>query len=270
MLSLRQLAAAVPLLVLPALASAEEYHDCVIEPFMVVEIGAAVEGVVATFEAERGKLMKKGDVIARLDSRVEQESMRISEAQAASQVGINIAEARLELAEKQAERQRELVKRKAGTVADLEIAEAELKTAVMELERAREAHMMDGLERDRMREIVERRVIRAPMDGVLLRRLIGPGEFAHSQAQIAQMAAVDPLFVDVFLPTEVYNDVKVGQMATVYPAAPIGGVYQAEISSIDQVFDAASDTFGVRLVLENPEGKLPGGVDCTLSLTPSG
>ncbi len=270
MTSIRRLALAVPLAAVPGLVSAEEFYDCVIEPFLVVQIGSAVEGVIESVDMHRGKLVKKGDIIARVESTVERESLRIAKAEAGSKVDIKIAEARVELAEKQAERARELVRRNAGTVVDRDISEAESEIARQELARAKERHIMNGLNRDRMEAIVERRVIRSPIDGVLLRRLIGPGEFVHSQAQVAQIAAVDPLYVDVFLPTSLYSRVSVGDIVTVRPQEPIGGIYGAEITAIDQVFDAASDTFGIRLELPNPGNKMPAGVDCTVSLTPSG
>lgn len=268
MTHLRALAFALPCL-LPLNAPAAETHDCLIEPAMVIAIGAPVEGVIEQIDAVRGTQVKKGDIIARLESAVERETLRIAEAEAASTYGIDLAQARVELAERQYERADKLVKRKAGTVADRDVAESELKAARVELLQAEERKVMSAMDRDRAQALLERRIIRAPIDGILLRRLIGPGEFAHSQAQIAQIASVTPLYVDVFLPTEFFNDIKVGQSAIVRPKEPIGGEYEATIQSIDQVFDAASDTFGVRLEMPNPEGILPGGVDCSL-VVPTG
>ena len=262
---LRALAFAVPCM-LPLTAPAAETHDCLIEPAMVVALGAPIEGIIESINAVRGAPVKKGQIIAQLGAAVERETLRIAEAQANSTYGVDIATARVDLAQKQFNRAAELVRRKAGTVADREIAEAELGAAKMELLQAKADSKMAGMERDRAAALLERRTVRAPIDGILLRRLIGPGEFAHSQAQIAQIASVNPLFVDVFLPTSVYNEIQVGQSATVRPKEPIGGEYEAQILSIDQVFDAASDTFGVRLKLPNPDGILPGGVDCSLEI----
>lgn len=248
--------------------TAVEYGDCLIEPEMVVEIGSGVEGIVERIDAERGRFVRKGEEIAWLDASVERETLRLAEAQAASDVAIHIAEARTELMEKEANRARELEQRKVATQSQLDIALAELKTAQLQVEQAREQKILAGVERDRARQVLERRTIRAPIDGIILRRLIGPGEFIHSQAQVAQIASIDPLYVDVFLPTEIFNKVHIGQVATVLPDAPIGGSYDAEIMAIDQVFDAASDTFGIRLELPNPGKHLPGGVDCRLLLGP--
>jgi len=63
-----------------------------------------------------------------------------------------------------------------------------------------------------------------------------------------------------------FTTVQMGQMAKVKPAAPIGGLYEAEVIAIDRVFDAASDTFGVRLKLDNPEGALVAGIDCKIEI----
>ena len=51
------------------------------------------------------------------------------------------------------------------------------------------------------------------------------------------------------------------------PDAPVGGSYQAKIVVVDQMFDAASNTIGVRLELPNPDLRLPAGVHCHVRLS---
>jgi hypothetical protein len=46
------------------------------------------------------------------------------------------------------------------------------------------------------------------------------------------------------------------------------GVYQAKVTVVDPVFDAASGTFGVRLEMPNPDEAAPVGVRCTMSTEP--
>ena len=254
----------LPLLCLSTPLLAQESHDCIIEPFMVLEVGSAVEGLVETVNMTRGADVKKGDVLAILESSVEREMVELSEAQARSTIGVELAEGRLGLAEKDVERARQLVQRNVGTQSDLDLAEANYKQAQLELLQAREAAELNAYDRDRTRALLDRRTIHSPIDGILLRRLIGPGEYVYSQAQIAQIAQIDPLYVDVFLPSMMYDSIAMGQIATVRPAAPIEGAYQAEVTAIDKVFDAASDTFGVRLTMPNEGNRLPAGVDCTI------
>jgi hypothetical protein len=46
------------------------------------------------------------------------------------------------------------------------------------------------------------------------------------------------------------------------PEAPVGGSYTARVAVVDQMFDAASGTFGVRLTLPNPNRLIPAGLKC--------
>jgi hypothetical protein len=55
---------------------------------------------------------------------------------------------------------------------------------------------------------------------------------------------------------------QVGDTAEVLPEAPVGGSYQAKVAVVDQVFEAASGTIGVRLELANPDLRLPAGIHC--------
>jgi multidrug efflux pump subunit AcrA (membrane-fusion protein) len=50
----------------------------------------------------------------------------------------------------------------------------------------------------------------------------------------------------------------------VHPEEPIGGQLTAKVSLVERVIDASSGTFGLRLELPNPEGKIPAGLRCRL------
>lgn len=247
-------------------AHGADTYDCVIEPYLVVKIGSPVEGVISAISIKRGEHVKEGDVLANIESSVEEQTLRMAEANANSVVEVEIAKSRVEFLQKEVERKTILVSKNWNAKTVLEIAVSDLQQAELELKGAKQRLNLSKLDRDRARAQLERRIIRSPMDGIILRRLIGPGEYVNSQAPIAQLAVVEPLIVDVFLPSELYNSMSVGQIVTVRPASPIGGAYEARITVIDQVFDAASDTFGVRMELPNIGDELPAGVDCKLEL----
>ena len=142
--------------------------------------------------------------------------------------------------------------------------QSQYEQAQLELRQAEHDRLLASLDQIRVEARLRRRTIRSPIDGVVMMRMIGPGEYVYSQAPLAQIAQIDPLHVEVFLPTMLYPDLTVGQSAMVRPAAPIDGEHAAKIVVIDQVFDAASDTFGVRLALANSDFLLPAGIDCTV------
>ena len=63
-------------------AQAAETYDCVIEPFLVVKVGSPIEGVMAEISIKRGAPVKKGQVLGRLESSVEEQTLRMAEANA--------------------------------------------------------------------------------------------------------------------------------------------------------------------------------------------
>ena len=96
----------------------------------------------------------------------------------------------------------------------------------------------------------------------VVERKLGPGEYVFDQAHLITLAQIDPLNVEVFVPLSEFGRVHAGMAADVYPEAPISGRYAATVGVVDQVFDAASGTIGVRLELPNSDYALPAGLKC--------
>jgi multidrug efflux pump subunit AcrA (membrane-fusion protein) len=132
------------------------------------------------------------------------------------------------------------VNRARAELASKRLAELELQRAIAEL---------------------ELRTIRSPITGVVRERLLSKGEFAK-QNPILRLAQIDPLRVEVFAPVSMLGEITVGMTAQVMPESPVKGTYSARVTIVDQVVDAASGTFGVRLELPNAEYRLPAGLKC--------
>ena len=245
-------------------AFGQEQYDCVIEPSMMVKLGSADEGIVEEILVGRGDTVIKGQIIARLEAETERAALKAAVERAAGDAGVEIARSRVRLLAKDYQRVATLAEKKlvAPTVLDNILSQYE--QAQLELRRAEHDKLLATLDQIRVEARLKRRIIRSPIEGIVTARMIGPGEYVYSQAPIVQIAQIDPLYVEVFLPTHLYPGLTVGQRAIVKPAAPVSGEYTAEIVVIDKVFDAASDTFGVRLALSNTERRLPAGIDCTV------
>jgi RND family efflux transporter MFP subunit len=180
---------------------------------------------------------------------------------------INVSVIKSDLTKREYQRQTTLNKTQATPVQKFDQAFAEYQLALQEGERARMNHRLAQLELQRSQAVLQQRVIRSPIDGVVTQRTLGPGEYVSQEASIVTIAAIDPLNVETFLPTRYYRQVKVGDLATVRPNEPVGGERSARVTVVDSVFDAASATFGVRLALANPDGALPGGFRCRVEFT---
>ena len=236
--------------------------DCVMDPSLTVKLGSPVMSILSEILVDRGDLVKKGQVIAKIESAVELAAVATNEARAESTAEIESKQATLDQKSGVYKRKSELQARNVTSAQDVETAQAEFNVAKQELELARLNHQMAQLEVDRLRALLEQRTIRSPIDGIVVQRSLGPGEFVRQDANIVTVASIDPLSVEAYLPVRYFGSVKVADVALVHPDEPVGGNYEARVSIVDEVFDAASGTFGVRLNLPNHGNLLPGGLRC--------
>jgi RND family efflux transporter MFP subunit len=236
--------------------------DCLIEPSLTLKLGSPVTSILDRVEVDRGDHVKSGQVIATLESAVERAAVTLNEARAKNSTEISSKQAVLELKRGMLARKRGLQGSSYSSVQDIEIAQAEFHVAEQDLASAQFNQRLAEIELERARATLDQRTIRSPVDGVVVKRVLGPGEYVNQESHIIELARIDPLNVETFLPVRYYRQIKLGDTATVWPNEPIGGERQAVIKIVDQVFDAASGTFGVRLELANPEHVVPGRLRC--------
>ncbi len=236
--------------------------DCLIEPRVVVEVGSSVEGILAEVAVDRGDIVEAGQVVARLESEVELASVELARARAENDARIELRRESMEFEARKLERAASLSKSRVVSAAALDEARTNTKLANLQLDEAQLEKRIAELELDRSLAFLNQRTIRSPVDGVVLRRNEFVGEHVHEQTTVLEIAQMDPLNVEVFVPVELYGRIREGTRARVSPQEPIGGTYEAEVSVVDRVFDAASGTFGVRLSLANPNYALPAGIRC--------
>lgn len=257
---------AVLLAIAPAAALAGEY-DCVTEPSQVVELRAAVEGLIESVAVERGDPVKAGQVLVQLDAGLEQANASLARFRATMTGAIRSAESRLEYTELKSARSSQLAEERFVSAEIRDEALTEQRMAEAQLLEIRDNQRVAELEYARAREELRRRALLAPIDGVVVERNMHPGELADNRdarRPILKIANVSTLHVEALLPLEAYREVQVGQRAWVVPEEPIGGRFDATVTVVDRVVDTASGTFGVRLALPNPGNEIPAGVKCRL------
>lgn len=239
-------------------------YDCLIEPRQSINVRSQVEGVIESVLVERGDLVNKGTLVAKLSSGPERAALELARSRAIMEGELKAAEARVTLARKKWERADELEKQKFVSENARDEAEAEYRLASEQLRAARENRQLAELDMKRAQEVLDQRSIRSPVRGVVVEVMLRPGELMSSNQKdpIMTIVEIDPLNVELLLPVSEYGRVKAGQFAEVRPEPPVGGLYRARVEVVDRVLDAASGTFGVRLRLPNPEGRIPAGVKC--------
>lgn len=239
-------------------------YDCLIEARQTIDMRSPVEGVIESVLVRRGELVRKGALVAKLSSGPERAALDLARSRARMEGELKSAEARVSLARKKWERAEELQRQNFVSANARDEAEAEYRLAIEQLRAARENRRLAELDAHRAQEVVDQRSIRSPVNGVVVEILLQPGELMSSNQKdpIMTIVEIDPLNVELVLPVSQYGKVTAGQLAEVRPEEPVGGLYPARVEVVDRVLDAASGTFGVRLRLPNPGGRIPAGVKC--------
>jgi RND family efflux transporter MFP subunit len=245
-------------------AARAQAYECLIEPYQVVELRSPVEGLIDKVLAKRGDRVKAGQVLVQLESAAEASALDMAQYRAQMEGRIASSRNRLDFATKKAARAKALegeaylpAQQRDEAEAERRVAESELRDATEQLELARR-------EARHAADLLARRTLRAPFNGVVMDRLLNPGDLAESgtgRKPIMKLAQVEPLRVEVVLPMAAYGKLKAGSNAVVTPES-MGGRFAARVALVDSVVDSASGTFGVRLELANPNGTLPAGIRC--------
>jgi RND family efflux transporter MFP subunit len=253
-----------------AAPAAAETLECLIEPEVVVDVAMPVEGVVEAIAVDRGDRVRRGDVVAHLEAAMERITVEMAERRAENETAVEAAAVVLENERRKLERAETLHRR--GTLADAQHDEARIAVDVAVIRHRNAVHEqeMAEVELARSRAMLERRTVRSPIDGVVLQLSLQPGEYAHEQASVARIARINPLRVEAFAPLEMFGQIAPGDRAGVRPVEPIGGLHQGTVEVVDSVFDAASGTFGVRIILPNPAEAIPSGLRCSVELAAPG
>ena len=237
---------------------------CIVRPHVSVQLGSAVSGMLSATLVDRGDRVKQGQVVAQIESSVEQATLALDRARANNDSAIRVEQADMELMQREADRKKSLVDKGIANQNSLDELETKVREGELRVGQARTDQKLAALTADRSERALALKQIRSPVDGVVIERKLSAGEYIYEQTSIMTIAGVDPLNVELVLPLERYGEIKIGATATVHPAAPVGGGFAATVAVVDPVIDAASDTFGVRLTLPNPDGVIPAGIRCTV------
>lgn len=239
---------------------------CLIEPERVMDLGSPVIGVIQEILVERGQLVKKGDVVARLQSDVERNGVALARARADANAQIAAAQASWQLAQRKYERIKSLVAQNFMSEQASDQAGAEAEVALRTYNQMKEQQQLSEREWHVAQAQFDQRIVRSPIDGVVVEKYLSAGERVDDKP-IVRVAAIDHLKVEAILASPMYSKVAIGMNATVIPDLNGSLARPASITSIDRVLDAASNTFRVRLSLDNTKAPLPAGVRCTVSFS---
>ena len=239
--------------------------DCVVEPSALVDIGSAVPGLLSETLFDRSDYVSTGTVLAHLESEVERVSLSIAREVARANTAGELRAITAEFGQRTASRNRELLAKRLISEQTMDQVQTESTIADLQVRQELESGILRNLEVDRAQALLDRRVIRSTIDGVVVQRLKSAGEYVDSDA-VFRVAQLDPLHVEVIVPIEYLGSLEAGMNAGVTLNVPgyENKVLSAEVRRIDAVADPASATYGVLLVMDNPDLVIPSGVRCAV------
>jgi RND family efflux transporter MFP subunit len=256
--------ALLALLSLPLSAPAADF-DCVIEPKQVIEVRSPIEGLIERVNVDRGDRVRKGQELVVLDTSVERAQAAIARQRAQMDGAVRSGESRVDFSSKKYERAQNLHGQSYLSAQARDEAATEKRLAESELREAHDNRKLAALELQRQLEIIRLKTIRSPISGIVVERMQHPGELAEAgvgRKPILKLAEIEVLHVEVLLPAAAYGSVKHGMEVEVVPEISPGTRHVATVKVIDQLLDAASGTFGVRLELPNKQQRLAAGIRC--------
>ena len=226
-------------------------------PFTDSPIVAQTSGYLKKWYFDIGARVKKGDVLAEIDT------PEVDQQLAQAQAQLKVAQAASDLAEVTYRRDEDLFKNKV-------IAAQEFDTAADSFAGARSTVIVDQAAVGRLQALEAFKIVRAPFDGIVTARNIDIGDYvaAGSETALFRMAATSVLRVYVTVPQAFSSLVKAGEQAQLTVNEFPGQTFPAHVVSTAGAINPNSKRLLTELEAANPTGApLPGAyVQTTLDI----
>jgi membrane fusion protein, multidrug efflux system len=254
--------------------------------FESATLSTKVSGRLEELAVDLGSRVKKGDLLARVDAH--DYELRVTQAEAAlsaarARLGLPLedgdgkdavdaesvaivrqARAALDEAQREEQRQTEMLRTQVGTQASLDSAHSALLGAQGKLQDAlEEVQNRRAMVQQRRADLALARAqladtrILAPFDGAVVARLAGTGDYLGAGAPLARLVRFDPLRLRLEVPEHAAGGIKPGQVlrATLEDGTRVDGV----VARISPELGARNRTLLVEGELPNAAGALRPG-----------
>lgn len=201
----------------------------------------------------RETLVREGMPVARGQAVMRLDTADLQARVATQQAALEEARARLQLATKNRASQRALLQQKfisqnAFDTADsnVELAQAAVKSAASQL--------------DIVRRALEDAVVRAPIDGIISKRYVQPGEKVAPDMPLFAMVNLQQLVLEASVPASEIPRIKPGQGVAFAVDGFAGRSFEGKVARINPAAEAGSRAMTVYIEVANRDGALRGGM----------
>ncbi len=207
------------------------------------DVAAGAAGKVLSVHVERGSLVKKGEVLVRLDARAASATAAEARAQ------VELVRTQKEVADADCQRNQQLFEGGSVSAADHQRMQAQCRNAAASLAAAEarlqliEANLADT-------------TIRAPFDGMVAERVVSVGEYVRPDMRVVTLVATDPLRLELTVPEAAAAQVQREQEVEFTLTADPGTVHRTKVAYVGPSLRRGTRDRVVEALVPNPEGKL--------------
>lgn len=223
----------------------------------VVRVVPRVPGIVVDVERHLGQQVKKGEVLAVIESQVlaDLRSQYLA------------AQKRLVLAHTTYEREKKLWEEKITAKQEYLIAEQLSSDAEITLDLVAAKLLAFGEQPEliRQQKNLTRFEVRAPISGLVISKDIARGQVIKEDAEIFTLADVSTMYANLTIYPKDLGVIKIGQKANIKATAS-GLEGDGVVSYIGALIDAQTRTAMARVTLENESGKWRAGMFINIAL----
>lgn len=210
-------------------------------PTHKVDVGSELSGIIETVLVQENDHVKKGQVLARLDTSKLKDSITQAEATLASaQAKLAQAEATLKESQTSLDRYREVSRLSGGKVpSKTEMTTAETNLAKSQADLANQRAVVNEAQAELSTAQINlyKASIRSPIDGVVLSRNVDPGQTVAASLQVATLFTVAEdlreMELKVYVDEADVGSVKEGQSATFTVDAYPNRKYTGAVTRVD-------------------------------------
>jgi membrane fusion protein (multidrug efflux system) len=223
-----------------------------------VTVSADLPGIVDKLSFDSGRAVRRGDILAELDTRQERAQLAAIEAQR-------------DLARLNYERMK-------GLLSDRVVSQAEFDRAAAE-QRQTDAQVGE------IRATIDRKTIRAPFSGLLGIRQVNLGQYLAAGDPLGPLQSLHPIYVNFGVPQQDVGRLRIGHgvRITMVETAPgtapgagapasagvatsaastadIDAAFDGRVTAIEPIVEQATRNVQVQATLNNPQGRLRPGM----------
>ena len=235
-----------------------------VEPEQLVNMSVPLDGVLGELAVREGDFVIKGQLLAKMDTRVAEEAVRVAEASANQQASIEAAETEHRAAQSYLNRVRYASELQAAS--ELEIDQAHdrvevTKAGVAQAKNQQQVALTQlALEQARLRA----HSILAPFTGRVIRIDAKAGQTMTRSEPLLTLVNMQTLRADLHVPIRWFRKLKVGETFELMAYEPVDAKIPARLLSCEPLIDAATKTFRCVFVIDNSSEDLPAGFSVRL------